>query len=482
MTDNLGHLIGGQEVAVTPAYDSINPSNTDDVVARFPDGNEADVNAAVEAAKAAQPAWASASPELRSDVLDRVSQTIFARKDQLGRLLSREEGKTLAEGMGEVLRAARIFRYFSGEALRRHGQALESTRPGLDVTTHREALGVVGLITPWNFPIAIPAWKAAPALAFGNAVVIKPAGPTPAIAHALGKIIDEALATCGAPAGTFNMVLGPGRVGAAIAAHRDIAAVSFTGSQGVGAQVANTAVARQARVQLEMGGKNPLVVLDDADLDKAVACALDGAFFATGQRCTASSRIIVTKGIYAAFARLLAERADALRVGDALAADTQIGPAVSAEQLEQNLRYVGIARDEGGKVTAGGDAVSAATPGYYMRPTVISDTGIDMRINCEEVFGPVASLVVAEDYEEALDFANRGDFGLSAGICTSSLAHARDFRKRIRAGMVMINLPTAGVDYHVPFGGTKGSSYGPREQGFAAVEFYTQMKTCYVGS
>ena len=477
MTDTLTHLINGEAVSSGSPGESINPSNLDDIVARYSKGSAADVDAAVEAARAAFPAWSQASPEVRSDVLDKAGALVMSRAKELGTLLSREEGKTLAEGTGEVMRAARIFKYFAGEALRRHGQTLDSTRPSVDVETHREAVGVFGLITPWNFPIAIPAWKAAPALAFGNTVVLKPATPTPAIAHALAQILIEA----GAPPGVFNLVIGEGDVGRAIVAHADIDGISFTGSQGVGASVAEGAAKRQARVQLEMGGKNPLVVLDDADLERAVACALDGAFFSTGQRCTASSRIIVTDGIHDRFVEALAEKARSLRVGDALDPQTQIGPAVSQDQLEQNLRYVGIARDEGGTVLTGGEALNLATRGHYMAPTVISDTAPDQRINCEEVFGPVASTVRVRDYEEALEIANRGQFGLSAGIVTNSLGHARHFRRHVRAGMVMINLPTAGVDYHVPFGGTRKSSYGAREQGFAAVEFYTQTKTVYIG-
>ena len=414
---------------------------------------------------------------MRADLLDKIAGTIIARASELGELLAREEGKTRAEGIGETMRAARIFRYFAGEALRRHGQTLESTRPGLDVATYREAVGVVGLITPWNFPIAIPAWKAAPALAFGNTVVLKPANITPATACALAQIIEE----CGAPAGVFNLVLGRGNVGRAIVDHPGVAAVSFTGSQQVGAQVGAAAMARQARVQMEMGGKNPLVVLADADLDKAVAIAADGGFFQTGQRCTASSKVIVEDAIHDRFVAALAEKAKSIKVGNALAADTQVGPASSESQFEQNLRYVGVATDEGGRLVAGGDKLELDTPGFYMQPAVIADTNPDMRINNEEVFGPVVSTVRAKNYEDALDLANRGNFGLSAGIVTNSAKHARDFRKRIKAGMVMVNLPTAGVDYHVPFGGTRGSSYGPREQGFAAVEFYTQIKTVYTG-
>lgn len=477
MTDNLTHFIGGEAVNTDGSEESLNPSNLDDVVARYANGTTDDVNAAVSAARRAFPEWSEASPEVRSDVLDRVGSTIMLRAKELGELLSREEGKTLPEGTGEVMRAARIFKYFAGEALRRHGQALDSTRPGIDVTTHREAVGVYGLITPWNFPIAIPAWKAAPALAFGNTVVLKPAGPTPAIAHALAQIIHEA----GAPAGVFNMVLGEAEVGSALVDHEDVDGISFTGSQYVGAKVAEGAIKRQARVQLEMGGKNPLVVLDDADLEKAVTCAIDGAFFGTGQRCTASSRIIVQEGIHDRFVEALAERARSLKVGGALDPSSQIGPAVSQMQLDQNMRYVGIAKDEGGQVVTGGELLNLSTRGYYMSPTVISDTNPDMRINCEEVFGPVASTVRVRSYEEALEIANRGKFGLSAGIVTNSLKHARHFRRAVKAGMVMVNLPTAGVDYHVPFGGTRKSSYGAREQGFAAVEFYTQTKTVYIG-
>jgi aldehyde dehydrogenase (NAD+) len=473
----LPHYINGQHIQADTSLTSINPSDTRDIVATFPDGGPAEVDAAVAAARAAFPAWSAASPEVRADLLDRIGATILARATELGELLAREEGKTRAEGIGEAMRAGRIFRYFGGEALRRHGFTLESTRANVDVTTHREALGVVGLITPWNFPIAIPAWKAAPALAFGNTVVVKPANITSAIASALAGIMHE----CGVPAGVFNMVLGRSRVGAHLAAHPDVDAVSFTGSQSVGAQVAAAALGHHARIQLEMGGKNPLVVLADADLDRAVAIALDGGFFQTGQRCTASSRVLVEEAIHDRFVAALAERAQALRVGAALDPATQIGPASSEAQLEQNLRYVGVATSEGGRLVTGGATVQCATPGYYMSPAVVADTSPEMRINNEEVFGPVVSTVRVKNYDEALMLANRGTFGLSAGIVTSSLRYSRHFRRNVRAGMVMVNLPTAGVDYHVPFGGTRDSSYGPREQGFAAVEFFTQVKTVYVG-
>ena len=477
----LSHFIGAERVMGGALFDSLDPSNTDKVVARFPSGGAAEVDTAVAAARSAFPAWSAASPEVRSDLLDQVGEAIMARSAQLGELLAREEGKTLTEAIGEVRRAARIFKYFAGEALRRHGQTLESTRAGLDVEVWREAVGVCGLITPWNFPIAIPAWKAAPALAFGNTVVLKPAEATPAVAYALAEIIHEAAAKLNAPAGVFNLVLGHSEAGSAVAEHAGVAAISFTGSQRTGTKVGLAAVARQARVQLEMGGKNPLVVLNDADLDRAVMIALDGGFLQTGQRCTASSRVIVQEGIHDRFVAALAERARALKVGPALDPSTQVGPASSEAQLEQNLRYVGIAQAEGGRLVTGGERLTLATPGHYMSPALLADTDPDMRINNEEVFGPVVSTLRARNYEEALELANHGEFGLSAGIVTNSLAHARHFRRNVRAGMVMMNLPTAGVDYHVPFGGMRGSSYGPREQGFAAVDFYTQLKTAYIG-
>ncbi len=475
MTETLRHFINGERVSAETPVLSLNPSNTDDVVARAPRGAEAEVEAAVGAARAAFPAWSEASPEVRFDLLDKVGDTILKRRDEIGRLLSREEGKTLAEGVGETVRAGRIFKYFAGEALRRHGQNLDSVRPGVEIQTYRQAVGVFALITPWNFPIAIPAWKTAPALAFGNTVVIKPAGPTPATAAALADIIYE----CGAPPGVFNMIFGPGEMGARLVEHPQVDGISFTGSQAVGAGVARAAVARQARVQLEMGGKNPLVILDDADLDRAVAVALDGSFFATGQRCTASSRLIVTDGIHDRFVAALADKVASLRVGDALDPATQMGPAVSEAQMETSYRYIDLTRSEGGRIVTGGGRLTLATPGWYVQPTLIADTHRDMTINAEEVFGPVASIIRVKDYDEALAVANAGDFGLSAGIVTTSLKHARDFQRRAKTGMVMVNLATAGVDYHVPFGGVRSSSYGAREQGFAAVEFYTQTKTAY---
>ena len=480
MTDtiDLCHWINGEKIAADRPGESLNPSDTRQIVARTPDGGEAEVDAAVAAAKAAFPGWSDASPEVRSDVLDRAGTLVMERREALGRLLSREEGKTLAEGIGETVRAGRVLKYFAGEALRVHGQNLASVRPGVEIQTYRQAVGVYGLITPWNFPIAIPAWKAAPALAFGNTVVMKPAGPTPATAEALVAILHEA----GLPKGALNLVIGRGRVGQAIVDHPDVDGVSFTGSQGVGAGVAAGAVRRQARGQLEMGGKNPQVVLDDANLATAVEICAQSAFFSTGQRCTASSRLIVTSGIYPKFVQALQERMASLKVDDALKDGTDIGPVSSQEQLEQDLSYIEIGKSEGGVLVAGGERLERTAKGYYMAPALLTDTTPAMRINREEVFGPVASIIRVKDYDEALAVANDTPFGLSSGIATSSLKHATHFKRHSQAGMVMVNLPTAGVDYHVPFGGRKGSSYGPREQGRYAQEFFTTVKTSYTAA
>ena len=471
----LRHYVGGERLAVEPKFDSINPSNTNDVVAQSPDDDGAVTSAAVAAAVKAFPSWANATPETRSDVLDRVGVLIFERKDELSRLLAREEGKTLPESAGEVARAARIFRFFAGEALRRTGTTVDSTRAGVDAATYREPVGVFGLIAPWNFPIAIPAWKSAPALAFGNTVVLKPSELTPALASALADIVHDA----GAPKGVFNVVFGAGNTGRALVEHPDVAGVSFTGSQNTGARIAQAAAARQARIQLEMGGKNALVVLDDADLERAVQCALDGAFFATGQRCTASSRLIVTNAIYEDFVRLLGENVAALRVGDALDPAAQIGPLASAQQLDRIALLPGGC-EAGRRAPARGRRRAAACESRLLLSPDAARRHAH-RYACEQR-GDLRSGRFRRPRQRLRRGAcrrQRRNFGLSAGIVTSSFKYARHFTRNVRAGMVMVNLPTAGVDYHVPFGGSRRSSYGPREQGAAAVEFYTQIKTAY---
>jgi alpha-ketoglutaric semialdehyde dehydrogenase len=470
------HLIGGAWVEGKDAQDDINPSDLSDVVGTYARADRALAEQAIAAAKAAFPAWSRSTPQQRFDLLDAVGDEILKRRQELGELLSREEGKPLADGVGEAGRAGQIFKFFAGEALRLAGERVPSIRPGVEVDVYREPLGVVGLITPWNFPLAIPAWKIAPALAYGNTVVLKPADLVPASAWAIADILQKH----GAPEGVFNLVMGRGSVvGEAIIDSPDIAAVSFTGSVDTGRHIAQSCAARLAKFQLEMGSKNPLVVLDDADLGVAVNCALNGAFFQTGQRCTASSRLIVTEQIHDRFVAAMVEGMKQLKVDHALKPGTQVGPAVDQKQLDQDLRYIALGQEEGGKLAFGGDRLKRETEGYYLQPALITDTTNQMRINREEVFGPVASVIRVKGYDEALAVANDSSFGLSWGICTTSLKHASHFKRNAEAGLVMVNLPTAGVDYHVPFGGRKGSSYGPREQGRYAVEFYTTVKTAY---
>lgn len=455
---------------------NINPSDISDVIGEYASATPEQTATAIAAASAASHDWSRSSIQQRSDLLDAVASEILTRKEELGTLLAREEGKTLAESIGETVRAAQIFKFFSGEALRITGEKLSSVRPGVDVEITREPVGVVGAITPWNFPIAIPAWKIAPALAYGNCAIFKPASLTPGCAWALSDIIVRA----GVPDGVFNLVMGSGgNVGGVLLDDRRVGAVSFTGSVETGASVARSCSARGAKAQLEMGGKNPLVVLDDANLETAVDCAINGAFFSTGQRCTASSRIIVTDGIYEQFMENFVKKTITLKVGPALDEKTQIGPAADQSQLEAILKYIDIGVAEGAELLCGGERVSCDTEGYYVSPAIFARATNEMRISREEIFGPVATVIRVRNYEEAVAIANDTQFGLSAGICTTSLSAASRFKRDSEAGMVMVNLPIAGVDYHVPFGGRKGSSCGPREQGRYAAEFYTIVKTAY---
>jgi alpha-ketoglutaric semialdehyde dehydrogenase len=478
MLKQFPNYINGEWVAAAATWaPNRNPSDLNDVIGEYAQADAGQTQAAVQAAKAAFPAWSVGSIQDRANILDKVGSDILARKDELGRLLSREEGKTLPEGVGETVRAGHIFKFFAGEALRLSGEKLPSVRPGVDVEITREPVGVVGLITPWNFPIAIPAWKIAPALAFGNTVVFKPAQWTPGCAWMLTDI----LASAGIPSGVFNLVMGSGAVvGETIVNHPDVAAISFTGSMETGREIARKAVSRMAKFQLEMGSKNPLVVLDDADVATAVNVAVQGAYFSTGQRCTASSRLIVTEGIHDRFVDVLTGRLKTLRVNNALTPGTEMGPVVERPQLEQDLEYIGVGQKEGARLAYGGERLTRETEGYYLAPTLFVDASNTMRISREEIFGPVACVIRAKNYDDALAIANDTETGLSSGIVTSSLKHASHFQRHAQAGMVMVNLPTAGVDYHVPFGGRKASSYGPREQGRYAAEFYTTVKTTYI--
>jgi aldehyde dehydrogenase (NAD+) len=470
------NYVAGEWISGVSTRSNRSPSNFADVIGEYAQADARQTEQAIDAAARAFPAWANGSIQERANSLDKIGAEILARKDELGRLLSREEGKTLPEGVGEVTRAGQIFRFFAGEVVRMAGEKLPSIRPGVEIEVTREPIGVIGIITPWNFPIAIPAWKIAPALAYGNTVVFKPADFVPGCAWALSDIISRA----GLPPGVFNLAMGRGSiVGETLVNHPAVAAISFTGSVATGRGIAAKAIARMAKLQLEMGGKNPLVVLDDADLPTAVNCAVHGAYYSTGQRCTASSRLIVTAGIHDRFVAALTDKVKSLKVDDALAPGTDIGPVVDQSQLDQDLSYLEIGRKEGAKVAFGGERLKREHEGYYLAPALFTEASNAMRISREEIFGPVASVIRARDYDEALALANDTEFGLSAGIVTTSLKHASHFKRHAQAGMVMVNLPTAGVDYHVPFGGRKGSSYGPREQGRYAAEFFTVVKTAY---
>jgi acyl-CoA reductase-like NAD-dependent aldehyde dehydrogenase len=479
MTATFPNLINGNTFDSTDRMRDVNPSNTGDIVGEFARATTAELDQAIASARQAFTKWSRSTPQERFDILDRAGTEILARKEELGRLLARENGKPVADGIGEAARAGYIFKFFAGEALRITGDKLDSVRPGVECEVTREPLGVIGIVTPWNFPLAIPAWKIAPALAFGNCVVFKPAELAPASPWTLVDIIQRA----GLPPGVLNLVMGQGsKLGAALTSAPGIDAITFTGSREVGASVAAAAVKNGVRVQLEMGGKNPLVVLDDADLNLAVNVAVNGAFFQAGQRCTASSRIIVTEGIHDRFVAAMVERMKKLVIDDALKPGIDIGPVVDEKQLAKNLEYIEIGKNEGANLLHGGERLKRDTEGFYMAPAVFTESTPEMRINAEEIFGPVASVIKVKDYEEALTVANDTPFGLSSGIMTTSLKYASHYKRNAQSGLVMVNLPTAGLDYHVPFGGRKSSSYGPREQGTYAKEFYTIVKTAYIAS
>lgn len=469
------NLIGGEWIG-SETSKNINPSDTNEVVGLYAQASAEDAKQAIAAAKAAFPAWSRSGILERHAILKKTADEILARKEELGALLAREEGKVLAEGIGETIRAAQIFDFFAGEALRLAGEVIPSARPNIGVEVTREPLGVIGIITPWNFPIAIPAWKIAPALCYGNTIVFKPADLVPGCAWAIVDILHRA----GLPKGVLNLVMGRGSVvGQAMLDSPDLAGITFTGSTGTGQRVAASSLPFNRKFQLEMGGKNPFVVLDDADLGVAVEAAANSGFYSTGQRCTASSRIIVTEGIHDKFVAALSERLAKINVGNAMSKDTHVGPVVDEKQLKQDCDYIEIGKKEGAKLAFGGDVLKRETPGFFLQPTLFTEATNDMRISREEIFGPVASVIRVKDYDEALAVANDTPFGLSSGIATTSLKHATHFKRNAEAGMVMVNLPTAGVDFHVPFGGRKASSFGPREQGKYANEFFTTVKTAY---
>lgn len=473
------NLIGGDwvESSSGETFVNENPAKKDDVIGHFPAASQDDTRNAIAAAREAQKEWGAMPPPARGAILDKASQILDARMKEYAEILTREEGKTRAEATGEVTRARDIFRYYAGEGWRMGGDVLPSNTAGEHLYTRREPLGVIALITPWNFPIAIPAWKMAPALIYGNSVVFKPASLAP---HS-GLALVEALHEAGLPKGVVNYVTGSGRtVGDTLVSSPDVHGISFTGSYFVGKGIYEKAIQNMTRVQLEMGGKNPMVVLNDADLDLAVKLAVGGGFGLTGQACTATSRVIVEEGIADDFAQALTEAARSLKIGYGLEDGIQMGPAVSQDQLETDLEYIGIGRQEGAKLLVGGDR--AGDGGYFVQPTVFDNVQSKMRIAQEEIFGPVIGIMRVKNFDEALAQANDIGFGLSAGVVTNNLQRAFQFANGIEAGVVKINEPTTGLALQAPFGGFKNSSANTfKEQGQAAIEFYTRTKTVYVG-
>jgi aldehyde dehydrogenase (NAD+) len=472
-TLTLTHSIAGQARRGPAAFEQRNPAVPDDLAVLGPEADPSVASEAVAAARSAVAALEAAGVEARADALARIGRALMVDAERIGLLIARETGKTLGDSKGEVIRAARIFDFFAGETLRNVGERYASTRPGAVVEVDYALVGVVAAITPWNFPIAIPAWKIAPAIAFGNAVLWKPSEISSATADAL----MTAMAGSGLPAGSINMLLGAGAAGRAVVEADGVEAITFTGSVATGAQVRMAAASRGRRVQLEMGGVNGLIVLADADLDNAVDCAVNGAFFAAGQRCTATSRIIVEAKIADELVAAIRKRTASLKIGDPRDPSTQVGPLAAPRQKTLIARQVAQLEAGGLQPLFGGSAQQM--PNCFYAPTLFDRLPADSKFAQEEIFGPVAGIFRADDFDAALALLNSSPFALSAGICTRSLLHAEQFKRRARAGMLMVNLPTAGVDYHAPFGGAAASSYGPREQGRAARIFYTTSRTIY---
>ncbi|MFN3323740.1 MAG: aldehyde dehydrogenase family protein [Bryobacteraceae bacterium] len=472
------NYINGEWVA-GDTFENRNPANTDEVVGLFPKATAADVRAAAEAADAALPAWSNMAGPARGALLFKVADILDRKFEQIAEEMTREEGKTLPEAKGEVRRSINIFRYFAGEGSRLNGMLVPSERDRVHMFAIRKPIGVVGLITPWNFPSAIPAWKLAPALICGNTVVLKPASLAPLSAWRLVEACHEA----GIPKGVVNFITGSGSlVGDALLSAPGLKGISFTGSCGVGQRLHEQAAARRLRVQLEMGGKNPTIVLADADFNSAVENTVNAAFFSTGQKCTATSRVIVEEPIYDRFLAALIERTKKLKVGNGMEPGIDIGPAVDQGQLDTVLDYIEIGRKEAGSPCVGGNRITggAYDKGYFVEPTIFANVTENMRIAQEEIFGPVLAVMRATDFSDAMRIANNVPFGLSASIQTTNVSRVFEYVYQMEAGLLTVNLPSAGVEYQLPFGGTKDSSFGSKEQGPAALEFYSDYKTVYL--
>ncbi len=475
--ETMKNLIAGEWKDSDEVSENINPSDTSDVISTFYRGTYNHIFDTINFAKDVQKDWAKSSIYLRQEILNDITEKLLANKDYYGEIIAREAGKPIKEATDEVVKSAEFFAYFAAEAIRHKGAFMDSPRDSVDIEVINEPVGVIGVITPWNYPLAIAAWKIAPALAYGNSVILKPSSQTPAIAYILAKIID----TTKLPKGVFSLVFGKGGViGNALAESKKVQAITFTGSVAVGHELAKRSITSMTKLQLEMGSKNSLIILDDANINTAVDAAIKGAYNANGQKCTSCSKLIVTEGIYKRFIELFKTKMKSLVVGNAMNPSSQIGPCIDKKQLDANLEYIKLGQEEGATLVCGGEAIKAETDGYYFTPALFIDGKSSMRINQEEMFAAIACVIKVKDYDEAIEVLNDTEFGLSGGIITNDLKRAMQFKHDAEIGNVMINLPTAGMDNHVPFGGRKGSSYGSREKSYAASDFYTTTKTAYI--
>ncbi len=478
-TPTFSNYINGEWLDSPQTFEDRNPANTGEVVALFSKGTAQDIGHAADAAATAFPAWSSTAGPARGNILYKAADLLDRRFDSIAAEMTREEGKTLPEAKGEVRRSINIFRYFAGEGSRMPGQVVPSERDRVHMFAIRRPIGVVGLVTPWNFPSAIPAWKLAPALTCGNTVVLKPASAAPLSAWRIVEALHEA----GIPRGVVNFVAGSGgELGSALVAAKPLKAISFTGSCQIGNWLHAEASKRRLRIQLEMGGKNPTIVLADADFNSAVENVTNAAFFSTGQKCTATGRVIVEDSIYEKFLAALIERTKKLKVGDGMQPGIDIGPLVDQNQLDTVLKYIEIGRKEAGPPKVGGNRITTGglDKGYFVEPTIFAGVEERMTIAQEEIFGPVLAVMRAKNFDDAMRIANNTPFGLSSSIQTTNLSRVFEYIPRAEAGLLTVNLPSAGVEYQLPFGGTKDSSFGPKEQGPAAMEFYSDYKTVYL--
>jgi acyl-CoA reductase-like NAD-dependent aldehyde dehydrogenase len=474
--DLIGNFINGEWAPSRSGktIGNLNPA-TGEALGRVVVSEREEAEAAIAAAKAALPMWRRTPAPKRGEVLARAAVEMTRRKEALARAMTLEEGKTLSESLGEIQKAINNLEFQAGESRRLNGETVPSELPATMCWTQREPLGVVALVTPWNFPVAIPVWKIAPALVCGNTVVLKPASLTPWTA----KMVAEIFQTAGLPKGVLNVVFGPGNsVGDALISHPDVRAISFTGSNEVGTRVYAQGAALLKKVQCEMGGKNPLIVLEDADLELAASAAVQGAFGSTGQRCTATSRAVVHERVVAEFTGLVTEKAKRLKVGSGLEADVNVGPSVDEAQWCTVLEYIELGKREGAKLICGGERVG--NRGFFIQPTIFAGVKSEMRIAQEEIFGPVLSIISVVDFDEAIDVANGVKFGLSSAIFTKDSTHIFQYLERIESGIAHVNSPTVGGEAQLPFGGMKATGVGAREMGRTAIEFYSEWKTVYV--